>query len=68
VSAIGADGAAAAVRAALSLVAPGTMAALSVAVTVGRLEGNRRGVITMTSAISASANSVRLSMQVFELP
>jgi hypothetical protein len=31
------------------------------------LEVNRRGVTTMTSAISASASSVRLSMQVVEL-
>jgi len=43
-------------------------AVVSVVDGAARLDGNRRGVITMTSAIKASASSVRLSMQVVELP
>ena len=55
-------------RAVVSPFAADVAATLSVADAGGRLEVNRRGVTTMTSAISASASSVRLSMQVVELP
>jgi hypothetical protein len=54
-------------RDAVSPFALGTAEALSVADAGGRLGEKKRGVMTMTSAISASASSVRLSMQVVEL-
>ena len=69
VSAAGGAGVATAgVAEAVSRVAPGTTETLSFAVTTGRFEENKRGVRTMTSAISTSAKSVRLSMQLVELP
>ena len=52
---------------AVSCLATGPGAVLSFVDTGGR-EENKRGVMTMTSAMSASASSVRLSMQVVELP
>jgi len=68
VSAGGVDGAAFFALATVSLAEPGTAAALSFVETAGGFDENKRGVTTMTSAISASARSVRLSMQVVELP
>jgi hypothetical protein len=52
----------------VSLATRGVATTLSFAEVTGAFDEKRRGVRTMTSAISASASSVRLSMQVVELP
>jgi hypothetical protein len=61
-------GAAPVAREIVSFFAPGNATALSFVEVAGGFDENKRGVMTITSAISASASSVRLSMQVVELP